>query len=95
LLNEDHHVQDMTAHLKDPNPDVPFAIIGDTTIKALATLSEIFTRKLTKPEANNIPPSPQKTASNKRQGSELQPVKTSPIKYYHQPRTETNANQTF
>jgi hypothetical protein len=87
--------QDMTDDLKHPHPDVPFTTIGDDTLTVLATLSEIFTRNFTKPEANNVPPSPQKAASNKRQDSDLQPVITSPIKNYHQPRTETNANQTF
>jgi hypothetical protein len=86
--------QDMSDALKHPHLDVPFATtIEDDTITALATLSEIFTKKITKPEANNVPPSPQKTASNKRHDSELQPVITSPIKHYHQPRTETNTNQ--
>jgi hypothetical protein len=85
--------QHMTYALKHPHPDVPFATIGDDTITALETLSKIFTKKFTKPKANNVPPSPQKTASNKRQGSKLQPVITSPIKHYHQPRTETKANQ--
>jgi hypothetical protein len=79
--------QDMTDALKHPHPDVPFATIGYDTIHALETLSEIFTRKFTKPEANKVPQSPKKTASNKRQGSEFQPVTTSPIKHYHQPRT--------
>jgi hypothetical protein len=87
--------QDMTDALKHPHPDVPFATIGYDTITALATLSEIFTRKFAKLEANNVPPSPQENVSNKRQGSELQPVITSQIKHYHQPRTETNSNQTF
>jgi hypothetical protein len=79
--------QDMIDALKHPHPDVPFATIGDDTITTLATLSEIMTKKITKPEAKNVPPSPPKTASRKRQGSELQPVITSPIKHYHQPRT--------
>jgi hypothetical protein len=87
--------QDMTDALKHPHPDAPFATIRDDTITALATLSEIFTRKFTKPETNNVPPSPQKTASNTRQRPELQPVITSQIKNYHQPRTQTNSNQTF
>jgi hypothetical protein len=87
--------QDTTDALKRPHPGVPFATIGYDTITALATLSDIFTRKFKKPEANNVPPSPQKTASNKRQDSELQPVITSPIRHNHQPRTETNANQLF
>jgi hypothetical protein len=85
--------QDMPKVLKHPHPDVPFATIGDDTITAIETLSEIFTRKFTKLEANNVPPSPQKTWSNTRQRPELQPVITSPIKHYHQPRTQTNSNQ--
>jgi hypothetical protein len=87
--------QDMTDALKNPHPDAPFATIGDDTITALETLSEIFTRKFTKPEANNVPPSPQKTAYNMRQRPEQQPVKTSPIKHYHQPIPQPNSNQTF
>jgi hypothetical protein len=79
--------QYMTDALKHPHLEVHLATIGDDTITALETLSEIFTRRFTKPEANNIPPSPQKTASSKRQDSELQPVINSPIRYYHQPRT--------
>jgi hypothetical protein len=87
--------QDMTDALKHPHPDVPFATIGDDTITALTTLSEIFTRKFTKPEGKNVPPAPQKIASNTRQHPELQAVITSPIKNYHQPSTQTNSNQTF
>jgi hypothetical protein len=48
--------QDMTDALKHPHPDVSFDIIGDDTIKALSTLSEIFTKKTKKPKANNVPP---------------------------------------
>jgi hypothetical protein len=87
--------QDITDAVKHPHPDVPFATIGDDRITALATLSEIFTRKFTKREANNVPPSPQKTVYNTRQRPDLQPVITSPIKNYDQPRTQTNSNQTF
>jgi hypothetical protein len=77
--------QDMTDAFKHPHPDAPFTTIGYDTITALTTLSGIFTRKFAKPEANNVPPSPQKTASNTRQRPELQPVITSRIKHYHQP----------
>jgi hypothetical protein len=74
----------MTDDLKHPHPDAPFATIGEDTITALATFLEIFTGNFTKLEANNVPPSPQKNASNKWQGSELQTVITLPIKHYHQ-----------
>jgi hypothetical protein len=75
--------QDMTDDLRHPDPDVPYAIIRDDTITALTTLLEIFTRKFTKLEENNLPPAPQETASKTRQRPELQPVITSPIKNYH------------
>jgi hypothetical protein len=42
--------QDMTDGLKHTHHDVPFATIGDDTIAALETLSEIFTRKFKKQE---------------------------------------------
>jgi hypothetical protein len=87
--------QDMPDALKHPHSDVPFANIGDDAITSLATLSKIFTRKFKKPEATNMPPTPQKTVSNKRLDSEPQPVITSPIRHSHHPRTETNANPTF
>jgi hypothetical protein len=40
--------QDMPDALKHPHPDVPFAIIGDDTISALATLADFFSRKFKK-----------------------------------------------
>jgi hypothetical protein len=40
--------QDMTDDFKQPRSDVPFATIGDERISALATLADIFTRKLKK-----------------------------------------------
>jgi hypothetical protein len=44
--------QDITDALKHPHPDAPFATIGDDTITALSTLSEIFTRKFQKTGGN-------------------------------------------
>jgi hypothetical protein len=87
--------QDIKDALKHPHPDVPFGTIGDDTIASLATLSEISTKNFTTPETNNVPPSPQTIASYTRQRSELQPVITSPIKHYHQPRSQTKSNRTF
>jgi hypothetical protein len=37
--------QDMKDALKHPHPEFPFATIGDDTITAFTTLSEIFTTK--------------------------------------------------
>jgi hypothetical protein len=72
--------QDMTDALKHPHTYVPFATIGEDTISDLATLAEIFTRKLKKPEATNGPPAPQENTANKRQNSQPQTELTSPIK---------------
>jgi hypothetical protein len=52
--------QDTTDALTHPHQDVPFATIVDDTITSLATLLEIFTKKFRKPEANNVPLSPQR-----------------------------------
>jgi hypothetical protein len=87
--------QDMTDALKHPHIDVHFATIGDETITALETLSKIFTRKFTKPEANNVPPSPQKTASYTRKLPELHPVITSPINTLSSTKNTKKLNQTF
>jgi hypothetical protein len=87
--------QDMTDALKHPHPDVPFATIGDDTITALATLSEIFTRNFKKLEATNGPPALQKTAANKRQNSQPQPEITSQKKQNQQQTSRTNVNQAF
>jgi hypothetical protein len=38
--------QDMTDAFQNPHPDVPFAIVGDDTIAALADLAAIFKLKL-------------------------------------------------
>jgi hypothetical protein len=38
--------KDMTDALQNPHPDVPFASIGDDTVKALADLAAIFKLKL-------------------------------------------------
>jgi hypothetical protein len=76
--------QDMTDALKHPHPYIPFAIIGDDTISALATLADIFTRKFKKAEAPVISPAPIKSAANKQPQSHVQPTLTSPLKrQYH------------
>jgi hypothetical protein len=76
--------QDMTDALKHPHPDIPFATIGDDIISALATLSEIFTRKFKKAEAPVIPSAPIKSAANKQPQSQVQPTLTSPLKCKYQ-----------
>jgi hypothetical protein len=86
-------VQDMTDALKHPHPDVPFAIIGEDTISALATLAEIFTRKFKKADAQNIQPAPQEAAAIKQPAPQAQSIITSPIKLNYQTRSQTNVLQ--
>jgi hypothetical protein len=69
--------------LKHSHPDVPFAIIGDDIISALATLADIFTRKFKKSEAPEIPLAPIKAAANKQPESRVQPTLTSPLRHQY------------
>jgi hypothetical protein len=78
--------QDMTDALKQPHPYVPFATIGDDTISAVATLAGIFTGKLKKADAPEIPLALVKAAANKQPESHVQPTLTSPIKHQYQTR---------
>jgi hypothetical protein len=85
--------KDTTDALKHPHPDVPFAIIGDDTISALATLADIFTRKFKKPNAQNIQTAPQEAAAIKQPATQPQPIITSPIKRNYLTRYQTNVHQ--
>jgi hypothetical protein len=52
--------QDMTDYLNHPHPSVPLATVGDDTITALETLSEIFTRKFKKQGKMDPTPEPER-----------------------------------
>jgi hypothetical protein len=52
--------KDMTDAFQNPHPDVPFAIVGDDTISALADLAEIFKLKLQQAPSLATPASPAK-----------------------------------
>jgi hypothetical protein len=64
--------QDLTAALKHPHPDVPFATIGDDTITALTPLATIFKNKFQKPLAPEAQSPPLKAAENKRPAALVQ-----------------------
>jgi hypothetical protein len=57
---------DMTDAFQNPHPGVPFAIVGDYTIKALADLAEIFKHKLQQTPSLVTPASPAKVVQQPR-----------------------------
>jgi hypothetical protein len=74
----------MSNALKHPYPDVPFAQVGDDTIKALAHLAGIFKNKFQKPSAPELIQAPLKAAENKNISALVQPVLTSAMHHnYH------------
>jgi hypothetical protein len=85
--------QYITDALKYTHPEVPFPTVGGDTISALATLAEIFTKKLKKGDAQNIQPAPQKAAAIKQPAPQAQPIITFPIKRNYQTRSQTNVSQ--
>jgi hypothetical protein len=52
--------KDMTDAFQNPHPDVPFASVGDDTVKALAYLAAIFKLKLRQAPSLATPDSPAK-----------------------------------
>jgi hypothetical protein len=50
--------KDMTDALQNPHPSVPFAHVGDDTIKALADLVSIFKLKLRQTSPPTLPAAP-------------------------------------
>jgi hypothetical protein len=52
--------KDMTDAFQNPRPDIPFASVGDDTIKALADLAAIFKLKLQQAPSLTTPASPAK-----------------------------------
>jgi hypothetical protein len=52
--------KDMTDVFQNPHPDVPFASVGDDTVKALADLAAIFKLKLQQASSLATPASPAK-----------------------------------
>jgi hypothetical protein len=52
--------KDMTDAFQNPHPDVPFASVGDATVKALVDLAAIFKLKLQHAPSLATPASPAK-----------------------------------
>jgi hypothetical protein len=79
---------DMTNALKHPNPEVPFAHVGDDTITALTQLAAIFKNKFQKPKAPELTQAPLKAAENKRPATLTQPILTSTMHHKYQTRSQ-------
>jgi hypothetical protein len=79
---------DMTNPLKHPNPDVPFATVGDDTITALSQLATIFKNKFQKPLALELVQAPVKADENKQPAALVQPILTSPRKHTYKTRSQ-------
>jgi hypothetical protein len=58
---------DMANALEQPQPDVPFAQVGDDTITALAQLEAIFKNKFQKSAAPELIQAPLKAAETNNQ----------------------------
>jgi hypothetical protein len=58
--------KDMMDAFQNPHPDVPFASVGDDTVKALADLAAIFKLKLQQAPSLATPASPSKVVQQPR-----------------------------
>jgi hypothetical protein len=79
---------DMTNALKNPDPEVPFAKVGDDTIEALTQLAEIFQKKFQTVKPPVLSNSPIKAAENKRPAVLIQPIFTSPMQHNYEKRSQ-------
>jgi hypothetical protein len=84
--------QDMKDALKNPHPDVLFVTIGDDKISALATLADIFTRKIKKAETPEMPLATIKYAANKQPELHVQPTLTPPLQRQYQKRSQKHVS---
>jgi hypothetical protein len=80
---------DMTNALTHPHPEVPFAKVGDETIKALTQLAAIFKNRFQKPTAPELMQAPLKAAENKQPAALSHPILTSPMHHNYQTRSQS------
>jgi hypothetical protein len=87
--------KDMTDAFQNPHPDVPFASVGDDTVKALVDLAAIFKLKLQHAPSLATPASPAKVI----QRSSLIPLSTqilnSPMPIRRQTRSQTTIHTQY
>jgi hypothetical protein len=83
---------DMSNALKNPQPEFPFAQVGDATIEALTKLSEIFKNKFQKVQTPGLSNAPAKTAESKSPADVSHPILTSPVQQRYHTRAQTIIN---
>jgi hypothetical protein len=83
---------DMTNALKNPQPEVPFAQVGDDTIAALTKLAQIFKNKFQTVKDPELSNAPIKAAKNKRPAVMAKPILTSPMQHKYHTRSQTTIN---
>jgi hypothetical protein len=86
----------MANALKHPHPEVPFAKVGDDTIKALAQVATIFKNKFQKPTAPELIQAPLKAVENTQPAALAHPILTYPMQHNDQTRSQRtiSANST-
>jgi hypothetical protein len=83
---------DMSNALKNPHPEVPFAQIGDDTIKALTKLAEIFKNKFQKVQTPGLSNAPAKAAEKKIPAKFSHQILASPVHHHCQTRSQMIIN---
>jgi hypothetical protein len=81
--------KDMTDAFQNPHPDVPFASVGDDTIKALADLAAIFKLKLQQAQSPVTQASPAKVVQRPGLIPSSTQILNSPMPNRRQARSQT------
>jgi hypothetical protein len=79
---------DMDNALKNPHPEVPFAQVGDGTIKTLAQLATTLKNKFQKPTAPELIQAPLKAAENTQPAALAHPTLTSLMQHKYPKRSQ-------
>jgi hypothetical protein len=80
---------DMTDTLQNPHPAVPFAHVGNDTIKALAELASIFKLKLRQTSPPTLPAAPPTVKQRTRLAESSNPILDFPMPPSRQTRSQT------
>jgi hypothetical protein len=81
--------KDMTDHLQNPHPEVPFTLFGDDTISALSELAAIFKLKLLQTPPPTPPAEPPKVTQRPCLTESSNPILASPMPLSQQMRSQT------
>jgi hypothetical protein len=95
LLSADRLImsaKDMMDDLQNPHPDVPFSLVGDDTISALAELAAIFKLKLRQTPTSMPPVAPPKVIQCPCLAESSNPILASPVPLSRQTRSQTKTH---